>query len=79
MKNISLKIPDALFQKLLSAARKRGESNSAIIRLALDHFLSKERPDQDDSCLELAKDLLGVIDAPRDLSYEKDHLGGYGA
>ena len=36
MKTISLKLPEALFEKLDSAARERGESKSALIREVIE-------------------------------------------
>ena len=78
MKNISLKIPESLYLRLSSLAEKRGESKSAIIRTALDRFVSKESTVKNKSCIGLAEDLTGIVSGPENVSYEKSHLKDYG-
>ena len=78
MKTISVKIPEDLDLKLTAVAEKRRESKSALIRDALDHLVKSSEAITPNSCLDLAKDLIGSVDGPADLSYNKKHLKGYG-
>jgi len=78
MKTLSVKLPEALLEKLDSAARKRGETRSAILREAIEMIIDNERQPGDGSCLEMAKDLAGSENAPEDLSFSKKHMDGYG-
>ena len=55
MKTISLKMPEALFEKLESTARERGESKSALLR-ELVQMTVVGKKNGDGSCLDLAKD-----------------------
>jgi Arc/MetJ-type ribon-helix-helix transcriptional regulator len=78
MKTISVKVPEDLDLKLNAVAAKRRESKSAIIRAALDHLVKSSEASTPNSCLDLAKDLIGSVEGPPDLSYNKKHLKGYG-
>ena len=78
MKTLSLKLPELLFAKLASAAEKRGESKSALVREATEALLSGDGPAVESSCLDLAKDLAGCANGPVDLSFSKKHMFGYG-
>jgi metal-responsive CopG/Arc/MetJ family transcriptional regulator len=78
MKILSIKIPEPLLVKLNSAAKERGESRSAIVRQAIEAFIEDEDHTPQGSCLELAKDLAGVVKGPADLSINKKHMRGYG-
>ena len=78
MKTISVKIPEDLDLKLTAVAAKRRESKSAIIRSALDDLVNSNDAIGPNSCLDLAKDLIGSVEGPSDLSYNNKHLKGYG-
>jgi Arc/MetJ-type ribon-helix-helix transcriptional regulator len=78
MKTISVKVPEDLDLKLTAVAAKRRESKSAIIRAALDHLVESSEASTPNSCLDLAKDLIGSVEGPSDLSYNNRHLKGYG-
>ncbi len=78
MKTLSLKLPESLFEKLDSVARKRGESRSALLRDAIETVLEGESHIGEGSCLDLAKDLAGCVRGPEDLSCKKRHMDGYG-
>ena len=78
MKTISVKVPEDLDIKLNAVAEKRRESKSAIIRAALDHLVKSSETSTPNSCLDLAKDLIGCVDGPIDLSHNRKHLKGYG-
>jgi predicted DNA-binding protein len=75
VKTISLKLPQSLSIKLERVAKKRGQSKSEIVREALEHFLSSERPV---SALELAGDLVGCGRGPGDLSTNPKYMEGFG-
>ena len=78
MKTISVKIPEELGIKLTAVAAKRRESKSALIRAALDQIVESSETITPNSCLDLAKDLIGSVEGPADLSYNKKYLKGYG-
>jgi len=78
MKTLTVKVPEALDLKLSAVAAKRRESKSALIRAALDHILKSSEAITPNSCLDLAKDLIGSVEGPSDLSYKNKHLKGYG-
>ena len=78
MKTLSLKLPESLLEKLDSAARKRGETRSALLREAIEAVIGGENHIQDGSCLDLAKDLAGCVKGPEDLSFNKKRMDGYG-
>ncbi len=78
MKTISVKVPEELDLKLTAVAARRRESKSALIRAALDYIVKSSEAITPSSCLDLAKDLIGSVEGPSDLSYNKKHLKGYG-
>jgi Arc/MetJ-type ribon-helix-helix transcriptional regulator len=78
MKTISVKVPEDLDLKLTAVAAKRRESKSALIRTALDHLVKSSEAITPNSCLDLAKDLIGSVEGPSDLSHNIKHLKGYG-
>ncbi len=78
MKILTVKLAEPLHAKLTYAARERGESRSALVREALEAFIEGDGHPSHGSCLELAKDLVGGVKGPVDLSFDKKHLRGYG-
>jgi hypothetical protein len=76
MKTISVKVPEDLDLKLTAVAAKRRETKSALIRAAFDHIVKSSEAVTPNSCLDLAKDLIGSVEGPPDLSYNKNHLRG---
>ena len=78
MKTISVKIPEELDLKLTAVAARRRESKSALIRAALDQIVESSETVTSNSCLDLAKDLIGTAEGPSDLSHNKKYLKGYG-
>jgi Arc/MetJ-type ribon-helix-helix transcriptional regulator len=78
MKTISLKLPEDLLAKVQDAAKKRGETMSAVIRESLDEFLAKEKDHILRSCLDHALDLAGRVQGPPDLSTNPAHMDHYG-
>ncbi|MFQ5903768.1 MAG: ribbon-helix-helix protein, CopG family [Candidatus Binatia bacterium] len=78
MKTISLKLTESLDKKLAKAAAKRVASKSAVVREALESYIQNEKTPQQGSCLELAQDLIGCVEGPRDLSFHEKHTKGFG-
>lgn len=78
MRTMSLKVPQALSEKLAAIAAKRGASKSAVVREALEAYIQGQKGMGPESCLMLAKDLLGCVEGPSDLSYHKKHMRGFG-
>jgi hypothetical protein len=78
MKTLTVRVPEDLDLKLTAAAAKRGESKSDLIRTALESIVDTNETITPNSCLELAKDIVGSVEGPSDLSYNKKHLKGYG-
>ena len=78
MKTLSLKLSESLLAKLTSMARERGENRSALLREAIETFITGDNYTPKGSCLDLAKDLVGCVRGPVDLSFNKKHMRGYG-
>ena len=78
MKTISLKIPEKLEARLRKVAGKRRKAKSEIVRNAVEAYLESIGEIGDASFLEAATDLSGTISGPEDLSYNPEHLDGYG-
>ena len=78
MKTMSLKLPEALDEKLAAVAQERGGSKSAVVREALEAYLQKDKEMRPGSCLEMARDLVGMVEGPPDLSFHKKHMKGFG-
>jgi len=78
MKILSLKLPEDLAEQLTAQARARGTTKSEILREALADFLAKAPQPDRGSFLDLAGDLVGRLEGPGDLSYNKKHLANYG-
>ena len=58
--------------------KERGESRAALLREAIETFIAGDNHTPKGSCLDLAKDLLGCMKGPIDLSFQKKHMRGYG-
>jgi Arc/MetJ-type ribon-helix-helix transcriptional regulator len=78
MKTLSLKLPDDMAQELSAQARSRGTTKSEVLREALVDFLAKAPQADKGSFLDLAGDLVGRLEGPGDLSYNKKYLANYG-
>jgi len=74
MKTVSFKLSEKLDRELDELARVRKSSRSALVREALEALAKGKR----NSVTEAAKDLVGSIDGPSDLSTNPKHLFGYG-
>jgi predicted transcriptional regulator len=78
MKALTVKVPEDLDFKLAAVARKIGESKSNLIRTAIENIVTSSSAITANSCLDLAKDLVGSVEGPTDLSHNKKHFAGYG-
>jgi hypothetical protein len=78
MKALSLKIPRHLARELAARAESEGTTKSAILRNALTGYLSQAPPAKAGSFLSLAGSLVGCLEGPEDLSYDKTYLEDYG-
>ena len=79
MSTLTLKVPDLLNTQLNSYAKQKGLSKSEIVRIALLEYFSRDDTKFEGSILDLSEDLAGSIEAPSDISINKDYLEGYGA
>ena len=78
MKTVSLKLTEGMDQKLAAVAKKQRTTKSNVVRLALDKFLGDDPAGRTGSCLDLAGDLIGRVDARSDLSANPAHMKGFG-
>ena len=78
MRTISLKLNETLDEKLIEIAQKQGISKSRVIRNAVIAYLKANNDFSSESCFSLANDLLGSIDGPSDLSFNKKHMEDFG-
>ena len=78
MKTLSLKLPDPLEARLTERASETGRTKSELVREALIDFFVEEQDGVVGSCFDLARDLAGRVEGPRDLSSNPKHLSGYG-
>jgi predicted transcriptional regulator len=78
MKTISVKLPSSLADRLNRTVVKRGSTRSALVREAIEAQLAAEPAPMGASCFDLASDLAGAVDGPRDLSSNPGRLKRYG-
>lgn len=78
MATVSLKLPDPLALRLARTAKRRSMSKSAVIRDALEAYLSGNETHPQGSALSLVCDVQGMLSGPEDLSTNKNHLRNFG-
>ena len=78
MTTVSLKLPAPLAVELAATARRRGMSQSALIRDALEAYLRKDGTERSGSALLQAVGLAGTLSGPADLSVNEDYLRKFG-
>lgn len=78
MKTLSLKLDDALYARVLAVAKRRGATQSEVVRDAILARLEPTGGKLTGSALDLAKDLAGCVTGSPDLSTNKAHLRGFG-
>ena len=79
MATVSLKMPEPLAAEVAAVARRRGVSKSALIREAIETFLSTDEVARPKSALDLVADLAGSCEGPEDLSTNPKYMEGFGA
>ena len=78
MTSISLKVPDTLDSRLTEEARRRRTSKSAVVRECVEKVLLAPRENRAASCLDLAGDLAGCLEGPRDIATNPKYLEDFG-
>ena len=78
MPTITLKLSERLAARLDGVVKRRGRSQSEVVREALEAHLERGSEAIAGSCFDLARDLAGCLDGPADLSFSQRHLRGYG-
>ena len=78
MTTFSMKLPETLDARLAAWASRQGVSRAAVVRKALEAFLSADDKVSPASFAEQARDLVGCVAGPADLSSNQAHLEGYG-
>lgn len=78
MKTLSVKLDDALYARVLAVAKRRGATQSEVVRDAILADLEVPRGKRVGSALDLAKDLAGCVTGPPDLSTNQARLRGFG-
>lgn len=78
MKTVSVKMTDGTDARLTALARRRKTTKSALVRAAIDDLVGRGRTPRAGSALDLARDLLGCVRGPKDLSTNKAHLKDFG-
>jgi len=78
MRTITLKLPEPLAARLRVTVRKRGSTQSAVVREALEAHLDRDATEGRGSVLDLARDIAGSVAGPADLSTNRRYLRGYG-
>jgi len=78
MKTLAVDLPDDLAHELSAQAEARGTTESAILRQVVGDYIARTPPPREGSFLELAGDLIGCVEGPGDLSFNKKHLDDYG-
>jgi predicted DNA-binding protein len=76
---ITIRIPETLGQRLRSRSRMKGQTESDLVREALESYLGQTTKDR--SAYELAQEggLVGSVKgAPKDLSTNRRHFEGFG-
>jgi hypothetical protein len=75
---LSLKLPRHLDARLSAAARRRRTTKSELVREAIESHLEAADIAAEGSILDLARDLVGCVEGPGDLSYNPKRMRGFG-
>lgn len=78
MTTLTMKVPEDLEKTLTALASRRGVSRSLLIRELLQTSLRNVRDGEAVSCLDVARDLVGSVEGPSDLSTATRHMKGFG-
>ena len=77
-RTLTVKLSRPLAARLSARVRQRQTTRSALVREALEGYLRLDRAEQEGSFASLARDVLGSVAGPADLSTSKRHRRGYG-
>ena len=78
MKTVSCTLSEALNAQLTTLIRQRRTSKAAVVRAALEAYLTRQETTAGASVLDLVQDLCGCIEGAVDLSTRRDAMDGYG-
>lgn len=78
MKNLTLRLDEALYAKVLSWSKRRKTTRSEVVREALNAYFEKGNSASKGSAFELACDLAGIVAGSTTLSVNKIHLKCFG-
>ncbi len=79
MRTISLKLSDALLQRLEEESQLRRVNKSALVRTALEREFAASNSEKGESCYDLARDLAGSVKSlPQDIATNPKYLEGFG-
>jgi len=78
MKTLSLKLSHSLATKLSALAKEQKKTPSLLVKEAIEAYVARVNGKGEVSCGELAGDLLGSLEGPGDLSFNKKHMDGFG-
>lgn len=78
MPTMTLKVPPTLDARVTAAARRRRLTKSALVREALESYLTSADVAAEGSFLDLAGDLVGCVEGSGDLSHNPKRMRGYG-
>lgn len=71
---LTMRIEEALLQRIEEEARRSGRSKGDVVREALRRHLRDSRP----TALDAVRQHIGCVQGPADLSTNKKHLSGLG-
>jgi predicted transcriptional regulator len=74
MRTVSVKLPADLDEALTKLSERRQTSRSLLIREAVERYTRGEEK----TVGQLASDLIGSVEGPRDLSTSPKHMKGFG-
>jgi plasmid stability protein len=80
MQSMSLRLPDPLFNQLLTRAKANAMSQTDVVREALSQYLSSPNTPANlpVNAYEAGKKWIGMFDGPQDLSSNVKHMEGFG-
>ena len=78
MKTLTLKINASTNERLEEIARTYSTTKSEIVRNAIKEYMSRAEKVYPGTFLNAAKDLVGSLEGPPDLSTQDRYLDGYG-
>jgi predicted transcriptional regulator len=79
VKTIAVKVPEDLLARLDAVSKRRSVGRSSLVRKALQRFIEAEAENSAaGSFAEQTAGLAGSFKGPRDLSYARRHMKGYG-